>query len=154
MKKFFSLLLALIMCIPFSNVAFATEMPAVKATTVEFTVDANSESAIMPRIWNQVSYTLNSQTITYGLRFNVPDRYFAYEASAVAANGGTVTSGHFAVALMADAVTLIASSSGNADGTVYKNDWIDLGSGGNYLFKVCNYTNTAITVSITYYSWA
>lgn len=152
MKKFFSLLLALIMCIPFSNVAFATEMPAVKATTVEFTVDANSESAIMPRIWNQVSYTLNSQTITYGLRFNVPDRYFAYEASAVATNGGTAT-GNFSASLMLNASITLASIAGNANGTVYKNDWIDLGS-GDYLFKVSNSTDTTLTVTITYYSWA
>ena len=133
MKKIVSLILVLVFCMTSSTLALA-------------------EGSVQPRIWDRTVNTLNPNTITYDIPFNIPERYFAYEFYATGVNGQPVTNGSYVVALMYDVTALIASGSGDADGTVYKVDWIDLDP-DNYQFKIFNYTDSPITVTITYYSW-
>ena len=133
MKKFLTLVLVLVLCMTSSTLALA-------------------EGSIQPRIWDRTVNTLNPNTITYDIPFNIPDRYFAFEVYATGVNGQPVPNGYYAVALMYDITTSISTMTGIADGTNYKKDWIDL-IPDEYQFKVFNYTDSPITVTITYYSW-
>lgn len=164
LKKIFALFLAIVLATSFSTVAFAAEdesgIPE-NATkhTIEVTVEPGetfdgSEDGIAPYIWNQIGHTVSGDK-TYTLQFTVPDRYFAYEYSAVPTSGGT-SSGSYSVSLLLSAIlSPLATGSGIADGANHKVDWIDLsGNSGSYQFLIINSTGTSITVSITYYSWA
>ena len=160
-KKLIALFLAMVLATSFATTAMAAETDSgipENATrhTIELTVapdgtiEGTDEDGVAPFMWDQENYTVSGDK-TYTLQFYVSDRYFAYEMSATNSSG----SGNYSVALMTNSgQTQITSKNGVADGTVYKNDWIELPGDLNYLFMISNYTGTSINVTITYYSWA
>lgn len=166
LKKTFALFLALIFAISFSTIAFASEdesgIPE-NATrhTIEVTLDpmesiTEEDEGIAPYIWNNESHTLKAGSVTYTQQFNVPQRYFAFESSALTSSG-TSCEGTYAISLMRSTVAPIAGATGlSVDGSVEKLDWItiDNTSSSDYHFKITNNTNYTITVSIVYYSWS
>ena len=157
-KRLLTLVLALVLCFTLSTTSFAADtnnMPEVKKETVTFSLDAGeSTMAVQPRIWNQTSMTVQPNSHTTGLKFYIPDRYFAYEVYVTNSNGSTSNS-NFALSLMYDVTSTVTSISGIANGTTYKNDHIDLTSGGRYYnFRFINNSNNTLTFYVTYYSWA
>lgn len=163
LKKIFALFLAIVLATSFSTVAFAAEdesgIPE-NATkhTIEVTVEPGetfdgSEDGITPYMWGNGTYNPPISGATYTASFSVNEKYFAYEATATTSN--TNVSGDCNVILMLnDAVTSIASLyvPVNSTDSPAKNDWITLYD-TNYLFKITNNTNSALSVEITYYSW-
>ena len=139
-----------------------TSIPA-NATchTIEITLEPGEElpdsdnTGIMPRIWDDKNYpNLGGGSVTYTPQMNIPDRYFAFECSAIGANGNTVP-GLYSVALVRSGIAAIASQTNYVDGITYKLDWIDIDntSASDYHFRIVNNTASTITVHITYYSW-
>ena len=165
LKKIFALFLAIVLATSFSTVAFAAEdesgIPE-NATkhTIEVTVEPGetldgTEDGIAPYMWDNEGHTLNSGSVTYTLQFNVPERYFAFESSALTSSG-TSCDGTYSIAFVRSATATIAGADAlPVNGTVNKVDWItiDNTSASNYHFRIGNNTNTTITVSIVYYSW-
>ena len=153
------MLLALTLCLSLSTTAFASETSEipenVTKTTVTYTVDAGeSVTTVQPRIWNQESHTVGVGYTVYGLQFTIPDRYFAFEVYATDSNGNAVNAS-YTVALVYDITSVVSTITGTANGTVYKNDWIDLSYGGKtHQFRYINLSSTALSVHVTYYSWA
>ncbi len=157
MKKIISMLLVLIMCFSlFAVTAFASEdelHSSLEEHTVTLNIAPGGNAEIMPAMWEQNTYTVNVGVTTYTAKFVIPDRYFAYEMSATGTNG-QATSVLYSVYLVYNVTVPITGIGGVADGTPYKNDHIDLYSTGEkYQFKIVNEGNTAIKVTLTYYSW-
>ena len=140
-KRLLTLVLALVLCFTLSTTSFAADtnnMPEVKKETVTFSLDAGeSTMAVQPRIWGNNSY--NVTNATYTTYFTIPDRYFAYDCS---------------VSLMYNSSSAHCVLGVAINGSTYKKDWIEVNAGSSYLFRICNYSNTNISVTITYYSWA
>lgn len=166
LKKIFALFLAIVLATSFSTVAFAAESETgipENATkhTIEVTLEpgesANeSENGITPYIWNNEKHTLPSGSVTYTLQFNVPERYFAFEASALT-DSGTSCSGTYSVTFVRSVNSPIAGTGAQSvNGSSTKVDWITIDdtSASNYHFKITNNTSYNITVSIVYYSWS
>ena len=156
-KKLVSVLLAFVMCMSlFAVTAFASENEAhtsFEEHTVTLNIAPGGNAEIMPAMWEQNTYTVGVGLTTYTPQFVIPDRYFAYEMSATGVNG-QATSVAYSVTLMRSASTPISGMGGTADGSPYKNDWIDLYSSGlSCLFKIVNSGSSAIKVTLTYYSW-
>ena len=157
MRKIISMLLVFVMCFSFFAVtAFASEdevHSSFEKHAVTLNIAPGGNAEIMPAMWEQNTYTVNVGVTTYTAKFVIPDRYFAYEMSATGTNG-QATSVPYSVTLVYDVTGLIAGMAATADGTSYKNDWIDLHSTGDkYQFKIVNDGNAAIKVTLTYYSW-
>ena len=172
-KKTVALFLALVLSVGcFSMTAMAAETTETNIPAnavrheVELTISADGTienietlssaegATVMPRAWWQNSYNVPTDA-TYSLSFVVPDRYMAFEMSATDYNGNSV-SGTYKVDLMfVSSYTVKTSLSRNVDGAMYKKDWIDLQTTNqNMIFKIWNYSNTPITVTLTYYSWS
>lgn len=163
MKKIKSILamtLALILC--FSTVAFAadttdseTGIPEYATKhTVELTLAPESDendNSIAPYVWGDPSVSLIDHHTVNTAEFYLSDQYFAYEMEAIPASG-TATSQGYAVSLMCGSATK-AAMTGNADGGLYKKDWITISTDANYYFKITNNTDYVLNVYITYYSW-
>ena len=155
-KKLVALLMALVLVMGFSTTAFAAETEEntipehATKHTIEMTVEPGE--SVAPYIWGSNTFTPPVGGATYTAQFNIPDRYFAYECSAIGTNGNTVP-GNYCVALLESYEITIASLTKGVDGNTYKADWITVDP-GNHLFQIINFTGSNITVSITYYSWA
>ena len=171
-KKTVALFLALVLSVGcFSMTAMAAEntetnIPANAVRhEVELTVSADGTienietlssaegATVMPRAWWQNSYNVPTDA-TYGLSFVVPDRYMAFEMSATDYNGNSV-SGTYRVDLMFVSTSAVKTSiTRDIDGVTYKKDWVDLlSTNNNMIFKIWNFSNTPIKVTLTYYSW-
>ena len=160
MKKFksiFALTLALILC--FSTVAFASEDTAAGipeyATkhTLEITLNPEDEYSVAPCIWGDPSVSMIDHHTVNTSSFYVSDRYFAYEMEAIPASGVATSQGYTVSLVYSGANAVKASMSGNADGGLYKKDWITISTDGNYYFRITNNTDYVLNVYITYYSW-
>ena len=155
-KKFVALLMACVLMMGFSTTAFAaeTEESTIPEHATKHTIEMTVEpgETVAPYIWNQGSFTPPAGGATYTATFNIPDRYFAYECSAIGPNGTSI-SGSCSVALHVDYNGVVASTTIPITGATQKVDWIDVDP-GNHFFGIKNFTSSAITVSITYYSWA
>lgn len=155
-KKFVALLMACVLMMGFSTTAFAaeTEESTIPEHATKHTIEMTVEpgETVAPCIWNQGSFIPPIGGTTYTAAFNIPDRYFAYECSAIGTNGNTVP-GNYCVALLESYEITIATTTRPVNGETTKVDWIDV-TPGNHLFAIYNLTGTPITVSITYYSWA
>jgi len=164
MKKFLSVLLNLSMVFCFSTAVFATEndtngIPEYATRhTIELTlapgetIGDDSNSGVAPYIWGDPSMSLVDHNSAYTSSFYVSDRYFAYEMEATKTDG-TETQQGYCVALEYVNGGVIASMSGHADGSLYKNDWITINVDGYYRFLVSNNTDYDLRVLMTYYSW-
>lgn len=164
-KKLIALFLAMVLATSFATTAMAAETESgipENATrhTIELTVspdgtvESDDEYGVAPLIWNQENYTVSGNK-TYTLQFTVPDRYFAYEMCATDTSGNTVSGSYSVDLLLALTFSTIASSTRTVDGNTYKLDNIDLStSNKTCLFCITNYTGVALSVTITYYSWA
>ena len=155
-KKFVALLMACVLMMGFSTTAFAaeTEESTIPEHATKHTIEMTVEpgETVAPYIWGENTFSPPVGGVTYSATFNIPDRYFAYECSAIGTNGNAVA-GNYCVALLKSYEITIASTTKVANGQTTKVDWIDLDP-GNYLFGIHNFTASAITVSITYYSCA
>ncbi len=165
MKKIVALLMAVvtaITCLSMTAFAAETNSASTPATIEKHTIDiglapgdsiqADGDSGIMPIMWNQEYHTLVPRSVTLTYHFTIPDRYFAFEYSATAANGSTVET--FYVELMYDVSILIAGGGGNTNGQAHKIDWINIENNGYHIFRITNQSyDTNITVHIVYYSW-
>lgn len=161
MKKFVATLMTIALFSSiFSLSAFAAESDVSASepewTTIEIILEPGDsinsiETGIMPLIWENPSYEVSN--ITYTGQFDVPDRYFAYETSATAANGSAVSGTYSVDLLEGGSLGRLASTSNYANGSSTKNDWLDIGS-GRYLFKITNSTTTTLKVTLKYYSWS
>lgn len=140
MKRIIAILVALAMCITMTNTAFAAELDTpVREEDIDEMYD--SKTIVIPAY---SSVTTSS--------FYIPDPYFAFESTGNTSTGGTTTNGSYLVELKHGSGTH-ASQNLNIDGVNYKLDWISVYA-GTYYFKITNYSNTAIRVVLTYYSWA
>lgn len=149
-KKLVSVILAVVLCFSFSLNAFAFEAekaPTPEKHVVTLNIAPGGSSTVSPMMWNKKSYTVGVGVTTYTEQFVIPDRYFAYEMTATGGSAYTVT-------LVHNVSYFIASMGGVADGSSYKNDWIDLYSTGDtYQFRIVNGGSSTIYVTLTYYSW-
>lgn len=166
-KKLIALFLAMVMATGFATTAMAAEtennIPEnVTRHTIELTVapdetiESNNEDGNSSTfIWGNGTYNPPVNGVTYTPTMNIPERYFAYETTATTTSGGTC-SGYYIVSLVRSVTATITSVQHNVDGVTYKNDWIEIynTSVSDYQFKIHNGTSEAITVTITYYSWA
>ena len=140
MKRIIAILVALAMCITMTNTAFAAELDTpVQEEDIDEMYD--SKTIVIPAY---SSVTTSS--------FYIPDPHFAFESTGNTSTGGTTTNGSYLVELKHGSGTH-ASQNLNIDGYTYKLDWISVYA-GTYYFKITNYSNTAIRVVLTYYSWA
>ena len=140
MKRILAVFLALAMCITVANTAFAAELDTpVQEEDIDEMYD--SKTIVIPAY---SSVTTSS--------FYIPDPHFAFESQGNTSTGGTTTNGSYLVELKQGSGTL-ASNNVSIDGYTYKVDWISVYA-GTYYFKITNYSNTAIRVVLTYYSWA
>ena len=164
-KKLIALFLAMVLATSFATTAMAAENDSgipENATrhTIELTVapdgtiEGTDEDGVAPFMWGNGSYSPPANGVTYTAQFTIPDRYFAYELSAIGSNGATVSGTCSAYLLLSDAETSIAGLNVNIDGSTKKMDWIDVTAGDKHLFKIINGSSSSITVTITYYSWA
>lgn len=130
----------------------SVEDQSITSHTIVLSISAVSseDDGIVPYIWGEFNPGTVSHNIYNTPSFYIPDRYFAYEVSATATNGSPVNE-NFSVALKYNSATK-SIISGKANGSVYKNDWIDVVP-GNYYFAVNNSTNSDLSIKITYYSW-
>lgn len=157
MRKFFAIIMSIVLCFSFSVSAFA-ETPEIEKHTITITVPAKdnqstNENDISPCMWDQGSYTLGVGTQTFTGDFIIPNRYFAYEISGYPVNGGT-SSESFAVYLCLSIPQVsVAGCSTYANNNVSKMDWLTVDEGEYYYFLIQNNTSQAIYVTITYYSW-
>lgn len=160
-KKVLCLALALMMVFTVTcTTAFAEdsgdnhEMPeGLIRTTIEITVEPGEDADIMPLIWDQKNPTVgNGYSRTSS--FVVPERYFAYEASATDAITGEAVDGTVVINLYQN--DCLADSNGiPINGKTYKADWIDLhGSNSTCYFKLRSNSDDFVSVVLTYYSWA
>lgn len=166
-RKIVALFLAMILAIGnLSITAFASETGSentipenAERHTIEVTLepgenlDGTNESGIAPYMWGQESHNVSTGYITYTERFYVPERYFAFEMSATDTSGNAVSRNYTVQLLLQQGLSTIASITGTANGTVYKTDWIDLSANQYYLFAIHNSSGTALTITLTYYSW-
>ena len=163
MKRFVSLLMAMLLCLSIGSVAFAAEGSAntipENATehTVAFCLPAQGEmtvpaDGIAPYIWGDPSVTMVDHYVYYTAPFYVSDRYFGYEVEGFL-DPGIVTDRGYSVSLQHVNGGVISSMSGEADGSLYKVDWVNIYTDGNYRFRIANDTDYTLTVYITYYSW-
>lgn len=163
-KKLVALFLVLALTAGLSTTALAAESETgipENATrhTIEVTLEPGesieeTESGISPYIWGNGTYNPSSGGLTYSAQFNIPERYFSFEASAVNADGST-SSGTYSVQLVRYVSGAIAGIEKPIDGITYKKDWITISSPGDgYQFKIYNSSVATIVVNITYYSWA
>lgn len=136
----------------FPCVAFAAdnsdENPEITSHTIVLTVPAadSNDDGIAPCIWGQDVPSVGAYATVNTASFDIPDRYFAFEATA---SGG---SGQYTVNLKNGSST-IATATYNIDGVTHKEDWITINSSGTHYFRIINSANCAIKVTITYYSW-
>ena len=155
-KKFVALLMACVLMMGISTTAFAaeTEESTIPEHATKHTIEMTVEpgESVAPYIWNQGSFTPPAGGATYTAVFNIPDRYFAYECSAIGPNGMTINANCY-VALLVSYDVPIANLPLPINGTTHKMDWITVDP-GNHQFRIINDTSYAITVNITYYSWA
>ena len=154
------LVFATLLCI--SMPAFAAEPEVACApesatrNTVEVTVQPgeelimNNNAVVMPRIWEQQVYNVPYGTTTYTPQFVIPHRYFAYEFSATSSTG---IYSSLSVNLIYHGVVM-ASATGYVNRDSVKVDWINVYANDSYYFQIVNNATTAITVTLTYYSWA
>jgi hypothetical protein len=155
-KKLVALLMAFVLVMGFSTTAFAAETEEntipehATKHTIEMTVEPGE--SVAPYIWGNNTFTPPVGGVTYSAKFNIPDRYFAYECSAIGTNGNVINS-TCSVALLISYDAPITNIPIPIDGNTYKNDWIDLNP-GSYMFKIINNSGSPISVTITYYSWA
>ena len=163
-NKILALLLTLIMCVSFSATAFAAEpaspdisdsMAEAERHTITIEVapgeEIGVEDGIMPLMWDESHVSLMNGSSADTVGIYLEDRYIAYEASETGPHGETITSGTFGVALMRNGATK-ASVTGDADGSIYKKDWITMTS-GTYYFHAVNNTPAILNFHIKYYSW-
>lgn len=165
LKKFFALLLVVIMTTSFATSAMATEgedsgIPEnAVCHTIELVVSPGEtveveDDGITPFIWNQEHHTVSGNK-TYTQQFNVPERYFAFEMKATDTNGNAINGSYRVDLLLALPFASIASAAKAVDGITYKLDHIDLlSSNQTCLFCITNAAGTPISVTLTYYSWA
>ena len=153
------MVLALALAFSFSTVAFAAEESGIpeNATrhTIELTVEPG-ENDIAPYIWGQGTYNPPSNGVTYTPFMNIPQRYFAFECSALTTSGASC-SGYYVVGLVRNVNTpIFVSENFSINGVVNKCDWITIPNTNatDYQFKIVNATNERLNVSLTYYSWA
>lgn len=164
-KKLVALFLAMVMIASFATTAMAAENePTIPENVTRHTIEVtvapdgtieNTDETVAPCIWGQGTYNPPVNGATYTPTMNIPNRYFAYETTATTTSGGTC-SGTYSVSLMFNSTATITSMQNNVDGITYKNDWIEIYNTNinAYNFKINNNAGVAITVSITYYSWA
>ncbi len=154
MKKLISLLLAVSLFTSMSVNAFAadrSDIPEIEKTTITYEMPAPTDdenAGIQPLIWDQESHETSKQ-LAYTPLFVIPDRYFAYEMSAISGN----SSGKYAIALMDQYSIETHSITHTANSTTKKADWIDVVPGRSYQFRVTNFTGSNLIFTITYYSW-
>lgn len=157
------MVLALALAFSFSTVAFAAEESGIpeNATrhTIELTVEPGesfdgSNSGITPFMWNQGSYNPPANGTTYTATFTADHRYLAYEISAIGTSGSAVAGNCTVQLIDHDSMAPIAATYVSCNGSIEKMDWIDVYTGDKYLFKIMNSTSSAITVTVTYYTWA
>ena len=162
MKKLFAILLTLALMLSMSTTAFATEndtsangIPEYATKhTIELTLEPGSEmNTVAPCVWGDPSMTLIDNYSAYTSAFYLSDRYFAFEMQGFLENAPSGVYDVYAVALEHAGGGSIASSTGNADGSVYKHDWITIYTDGNYRFLITNPTNYHLTVYLVYYSY-
>ena len=164
-KKLIALFLAMVMAMSFAVTAMAAESDSgipenATSHTIELTVAPGEtiidgeDDGVAPFIWGSNSYNPPANGATYTAQFTIPDRYFAYEVSAIGSNGNAVNGICSVYLLLSNAQTSIAGLNVNINGTVGKMDWIDVDAGTRHLFKIVNGSSSSITVNITYYSWA
>ena len=166
MKKFLAFLMALVMMMSLSSVAFAAESeesnlgPRLVRHTVDIDVPAegsvdlctsDSDNSPTPsRMWASNSYIgINNGETLYTLLFTIPDRYFAFETYATGA-----LNGYYSVALVRNVTSEYATCSNMVNGGNLKVDWISVDKNVQYQFRIYNYSGCTITVHLTYYSWA
>ena len=155
-KKLVALLMAFVLVMGFSTTAFAAETEEntipehATKHTIEMTVEPGE--TVAPYIWGSNTFTPPAGGVTYTAQFNIPERYFAYECSAIGSNGSVINANCY-VALLAGYDAPIANLPVPINGTTIKKDWITVDP-GNHQFRIMNDTSYAITVTITYYSWA
>lgn len=155
-KKFVALLMACVLMMGISTTAFAaeTEESTIPEHATKHTIEMTVEpgETVAPYIWGENTFSPPVGGVTYSATFNIPDRYFAYECSAIGADGSVINS-TCNVALLKSYNVLIANIPAPIDGTTHKNDWITVDP-GNHMFRLTNNSGSPITVTITYYSWA
>ena len=139
MKRFIAVIIALIMCITTSNIAFAAEL------------DTPAHEEIIDEMYDSKTVIIPANSSVTTSSFYIPDPHFAFETRGNTSTGGT-TSGSYLVELKHGSGTH-ASMNLDIDGYNYKLDWISVYA-GTYYFKITNYSNTSISVVLTYYSWS
>lgn len=156
-KIFASLLAVMLLLAAMPSAAFAAEpsdeSPAMTPHTVTIEVPAGEvgEYDVMPLIWDQDDCSLVANYVHDLPGFVIPDPYFAYEVYATAVDGSKINQNYTLSLMFGDGVK--AMTSGKANGTVYKNDWISVVPGATYYFRINNATSYSLSVYITYYSW-
>lgn len=158
-KKILAMLMAVVMLFCFNTTVFADSgIPAgVEKHTITLEVPAADSSdgtpGIQPRMWDQGQWPVGIGNTTYTAKFYVEHQHFAYEMSAIPVNN-IATSEIYQVDLCYQMpISSLNSASEKADGSVKKNDWIQVQSGREYLFRIINTTNTDLNVKLVYYSW-
>lgn len=166
MKKFLSVLLAVVMTFSLSSIAFAAEdtSNSIPEDATRHTIELNlapgensievgtNENGVAPCVWGDPSMSIIDNHSAYTSSFYLTDKYFAYEMEALTMDGQAIQE-VYTVAFEYTGAAILASMSGYANGNNYKNDWITIDLDGNYRFLVTNSTNSYLTVSLTYYSW-
>lgn len=156
MKKFLALVLVTVLTLSLSANVFAAEngeniQPEnAKTHTIEMTIEPGEEYGIMPCMWDTKNETVSSTfTTDY---FTVDSPFFAYETSATSQTGGSA-SGTYRVEFMTKSGGVISSVQMSINGVTHKEDWIPVDVNGQYKFKLYNFSNTTIIISLTYYSF-
>lgn len=168
MKKFISILLTFVMTLctfTFAVSAEESENNGIPENATRHTIAltlnpeeiysgeiGNGDNTASPYIWGDPSLSMADNHVAYTNSFYVSDRYFAFEMEGFLYNDA-ISDESYCVALEYVGAGVIASMSGYADRSLYKLDWIDIYSDGNYRFMVTNNTDYILTVYITYYSW-
>ena len=166
MRKFIAILLTFVMTLCMSTFivsAEETENGSIPENATRHTIAltlnpeevaeiGNGDNNVAPYIWGDPSLSMADNHVAYTKSFYVSDRYFAFEMEGFLEDNA-VSNESYCVALEYVGGGVIASASGRADHTLYKLDWIDIYTDGNYRFMVSNNTDYILTVYITYYSW-
>lgn len=144
MKKLLAILLSLVVAISSVSVVFA-DPPELDTPVTEEDIEG---------MWASGTYTVPANSTINTASFNIPERYFAFEMTATLSSGGTAPNASYTVILKKGSGT-IASGSGYINGGTYKFDWITITDRiNNHYFTITNNYSSAISVTLTYYSWA
>lgn len=158
MNKMLSFVLAIALLMANMTTALAAEPEDSTGEPVKHTIELNiapgeEDDGIMPLRYDTYNpVVLRGNTIQTD-KFYVEERYMAFEAYALFADGSTSDDEEIRIELRRYVSEgLLGGMNLSINGISDKIDWLD-GGRGWYYFWIQNKTNSHINLHITYYSW-